>query len=145
MNWKSEAIEKLKQYDAKKLSLRTIPTEIRRLELDAQKIRSASADGSPVQGGGSGREDMMISNIVLREEMERSLEQAEIWVDLVSAAFSLLTDEEKLILERFYIRPERCAADRLAGDLHLDTKTVYKRKDDALRKFTVSLYGGTEI
>ncbi len=144
MNWKSEAIEKLKQYDAKKLSLRTIPTEIRRLELDAQKIRSASADGSPVQGGGSGREDMMVSNIVLREELDRSLEQAEIWVELVDAAFSLLTAEERLILDRFYIHPERGAADRLAGDLHLDAKTVYKRKDDALRKFTVSLYGGTE-
>jgi hypothetical protein len=47
-------------------------------------------------------------------------------------------------LERFYIKPEKGAADRLASDLNLDVKTVYKRKDAALRHFTVSLYGGVE-
>lgn len=144
MNWKNEAIDKLKQYMAMKMSLQTIPAEIKRLELDMRRIRSATSDGSPVQGGGSGREDMMISNIVQREEMERSLEQAEIWVSLVEGALSMLTKEEKQIIDRFYIYPERGAAERLAGDLRMDVKTIYRRKDDALRKFTLSLYGATE-
>lgn len=142
MDWKKEAIEKLRQYSAKKLSLRTIPEEIRRMELEMQSIRSASSDGSPSKGGGNGRENMMLSNIVRREELERMLEQARIWVALVNAALSLLSQEERLLLERFFIFPEKGAADRLAGDLHLDVKTVYRRKDDALRKFTISLYGG---
>lgn len=144
MIWKQEAIEKLRQYEAKKLSLKTIPKEIKRLELSMQSIRSATSDGSPAKGGGNGREDMYLSNIVHREELERSLEQAEIWVSLTEAALELLSEEERLLLDRFYIRPEKCAADRLAGDLRIDVKTVYKRKDEALRKFTISLYGGTE-
>lgn len=144
MIWKQEAIEKLRQYEAKRLAIKTIPREIRRLELDMQSIRSATSDGSPVSGGGSGREDMYLSNIVRREELERSLEQAEIWVSLTEAALDLLNEEERLLLDRFYIHPEKCAADRLAGDLRVDVKTVYRRKDEALRKFTISLYGGTE-
>ena len=144
MIWKHEAIDKLKQYEAKRLALQTIPAEIKRLELDMQGIRSAASDGSPAKGGGSGREDMMLSNIVRREELERTLDQARIWVDLVDAAFSLLDREERLLLDRFYIRQEKGAAERLAGDLHMDVKTVYRRKDEALRKFTISLYGGTE-
>lgn len=144
MNWKFEAMEKLKQYEAKKQSLKSIPMEIARLESAAQGIRSATADGTPVQGGGSGREDMLLSNIVQREELERSLEQARKWVELVDAGLEILSEEERLILDRFYVHPEKSAADRLAGDLHMDVKTVYKRKDIALRHFTISLYGGTE-
>ena len=144
MNWKFEAVEKLRQYEAKKQSLKSIPEEIKRLESVMCSIRSASADGTPVSGGGSGREDMMLSNIVHREELERSLEQAQKWVGLVEAGLEILSQEERLILERFYIKPEKGTADRLAGDLNLDVKTVYKRKDAALRHFTVSLYGGVE-
>lgn len=144
MNWKFEAVEKLRQYEAKKQSLKNIPEEIKRLESAMRSIRSASADGAPVFGGGSGREDMMLSNIVHREELERSLEQAQKWVALVEAGMEILSQEERLILERFYIRPEKGAADCLAGELNLDVKTVYKRKDAALRHFTISLYGGVE-
>lgn len=57
---------------------------------------------------------------------------------------AVLTPEERLVLDRFFIHPEKGAADRLAGDLHLDVKTVYRRKDAALLHFTISLYGGVE-
>lgn len=144
MNWKFEAIEKLKQYKAKKLSLKTIPEEIERLELAMQSIRSATSDGTPVKGGGSGREDMYLSNIVQREELERSRKQAEIWVAFVDAGLELLGEEDRLILDRFYINPARGNVDRLCEELGVEKPTVYRRKDAALRYFTISLYGGTE-
>lgn len=71
MNWKFEAMEKLREYEARKQSLATIPDEIRRLELDYTRIRNATGDGTPIRGGGSTREDMLLSNIVHREELER--------------------------------------------------------------------------
>ena len=145
MNWKFEAIEKLKQYEAKKQSLTSIPEEIARLESAMQSIRSATADGTPVKGGGSGREDMRLSNIVHREELERSLEQAKMWVALVDAGLEILRDEERLILDRFYIHPERGNVDRLCGELCVEKSQVYARKDSALHHFTISLYGCSEI
>lgn len=107
MNWKYEAIEKLRDYEAKKLALSTLPEEIRRLELDAQRIRSATGDGTPVKGGGSTREDILLSNIVHREELERSLEMARKWVALVDAGLEILSEEDRLVLLRFYMHPER--------------------------------------
>jgi len=145
MNWKFEAIEKLKQYEAKKRSLQNIPEEIKRLESAMQSIRSATADGNPVQGGGSGREDMYLSNIVRREELERSLEQAQKWVALADAGLEILTAEERLILDRFYINPAKGNVDRLCGELGIEKSQVYNRKDAALRRFTISLYGCCEI
>ena len=145
MNWKFEAIEKLRLYEAKKQSLRSIPEEIARLESAMKSIRSATADGSPVNGGGSGREDMMLSNIVHREELERSLEQAKRWVAVVDGGLKILGVEERLILDRLYIKPARGNVDRLCGELNVEKSQVYAKKDSALRHFTISLYGCTEI
>ena len=145
MNWKFEAMEKLKMYEAKKLSLQSIPKEIKRLESAMESIRSATSDGTPVQGGGSGREDMYLSNIVQREELERSLEQAKKWVDLVDAGLEILGREERLILDRFYVNPAKGNVDRLCGELGIEKSQVYSRKDAALRHFTICLYGCCEI
>lgn len=144
MNWKTEAVDKLKRYEAMKVALKNIPEEIARLKSAMGGIRSATADGTPVQGGGSGREDMLLSNIVQREELGKSLEQANLWVKETDRAMKVLTDEERLILDRFYIHPRMGAAEHLAGDLGLDVKTVYRRKDSALRRFTIALYGCVE-
>ena len=145
MNWKFEAIDKLRQYEAKKQSLNSIPEEIHRLESAMRSIRSATADGTPVQGGGSGREDMMLSNIVYREELERALEQAKIWVALVDSGMDILSAEERLILDRFYVHPEKGNVDRLCGELCIEKSQVYAKKDSALRRFTICLYGCSEI
>ena len=141
MDWKKEAVEKLEQYSAKKLSLLSIPKEIRGVELSMQSIKSASSDGMPVQGGGCRREDMLLSNVVKKEELERMLERASLWVDSVDAALSVLDKDERTILEHFFVNQEKGAADRLAGELRMDVKTVYRRRDKALRRFTIALYG----
>lgn len=144
MNWKSEAVDKLRQYKAKKLSLVNIPLEISRLESAARGVRSAASDGTLVSGGGSGREDMLLSNIVHREELERSLEQAQKWVALVDAALAILSAEERLLLERFYVHPARGNVDKLCDELGLEKSQVYAKKDSAIRHFTISLYGCCE-
>lgn len=145
MDWKREAMEKLKRYNAMKQSLRSIPEEITRLESEMKSIRSATSDGTPVTGGGSGREDRYLSNIVHREELSRSLEQAKVWVSLVDSALAILNSEELLILDRFYISPARGNVDRLCMELGIEKSQVYARKDTALHHFTISLYGCTEI
>ena len=144
MNWKTEAIEKLRQYEAKKQSLQNIPREIKRLESVMRGIRSAAADGTPVSGGGSGREDMMLSNIVHREELARALEQAQEWVAQVEDALKVLGHEERIILARLYIRPEKGNVERLCSELGVEQSSVYRRRGTALHRFTMALYGYTE-
>lgn len=141
MDWTCVAKDKLKNYSAKKASVSNLSDEIRELEYRRKSIRSATGDGTAVQGGGSKREDMLLTSIVLQDEMKENLLSAENWVKRVERGLAVLTEEEKIILERFYIFPERGAADRLASDLGVDVKTVYHRKDRALRKFTIAMCG----
>ena len=144
MNWKHEAIDKLKGYEAHKRALVNIPLEIRRLEDAFTGIRSATTDATPVQGGGSTREDELLSNIAHREELARTLRQAKAWVAMVDAGLAVLDEEERLTLDRFYIHRTKGNVDRLCEELGVEKATVYRRRDSALRHFIISLYGTTE-
>ena len=50
-----------------------------------------------------------------------------------------------LILDRFYIHPARGNAGRLCEELCMERANVYRRKDQALRRFTMALYGWEEV
>jgi transposase-like protein len=141
MNWKEEATEKLRKYDAMRLSTQNLPEELQRLEQAACAIRSARVDGTPVRGGTNRREDMLLSNLVCREELSRALTQAKLWVSATDRALGALSPEEKLILRRMYIYPERNAVERLCGELDLEQSSIYRKRDQALHRFTTALYG----
>ncbi len=144
MNWKTEAMEKLRRYDAMRQAVVNIPEEIDRLEDEMLSIRSARTDATPVRGGGSRREDAILNNIAQRQELSWSLGQARSWVKVADRALGALTPEEKLVLHRLYICPERGAVNRLCGELGVEQSSVYRKRDKALYRFTVALYGVAE-
>lgn len=144
MNWKKEAADKLRNYTARQQAITNIAEELRRLESKSTSIRSASADGSPVQGGGSGREDAMLDNLCHRAELERQLEEARIWCSTVENALSVLTEQERLVLDRFYIHPAKGNVDRLCEEMGVEVAAVYRKKNVAMHRFTIALYGFDE-
>ena len=144
MNWKREAIDKLKNYEAHKQALECLTKEIRRLESAYTGIRSATTDGTPISGGGNTREDSMLSNIVHRDELKRRLKEARLWVAQVDKALAVLDDEERLVLDRFYIHRTKDSVGELCDRLNLEKTAVYDRREKALRHFTIALYGITE-
>lgn len=144
MNWKREAADKLRNYEAHREALDSIPKEIKRLELAYAGIRSATTDATPVSGGGNTREDSMLSNIVHRDELKRRLKEVKLWVSVVDRALAVLDDEERLVLDRFYIHRAKGAVAELCDRLNLEKSAVYDRRDKALRHFTLALYGVTE-
>lgn len=144
MNWKREAIDKLKNYEAHKQALENIPREIKRLESAYTGLRSASTENAPVSGGGGTREDCVLSNIVLRDELKRRLKEARLWTAQVAKALAVLGEEETLVLDRFYIHRAKGAVEALCESLSLEKSAVYDRRDKALRHFTLALYGVTE-
>lgn len=144
MNWKSEAMEKLRKYDAMCLAADNIPQEIRRLEEAATAIRSARTDGSFVQASGSRREEILLDNMMSRQELHWRLDQTQMWLSCMNKALAALSPEEKLVLQRFYIYPEKGSVEKLCQELGLENSSVYRKRDKALHRFTIALYGGAE-
>lgn len=143
--WKFKAIDRLKDYAAQKASVINLTEEISRLEMEAYSIKSATSDGTPVKGGGSGREERLLSNIVQREEYSLMRDRARLSVGMVDRGMSILSVEEKHLLDRMYIDRERGDTTRLMNELGLhEVSSLYKRVNKALRRFTIALYGCTE-
>lgn len=143
--WKYRAIDRLKDYSAQKVSLVNIPEEIARLKSEACSIKSATADGTPVKGGGSGREDRLLSNIVRRGELEMMLDRAQKSVSIVERGLSVLTADERRILDVMYIIREKGYIERLMQEFNLlEESSLYKRANKALLHFTIAMYGATE-
>ena len=131
MNWKAEAVNKLRKFDAMRQAVKNIPDELARLKIDRKSLAES----------GNACEDKLLNNLVLSRELAWTLEQAQLWLRTVSAAFSVLTPEEKLILSHFYIYRETGTLNRLCQQLSLEQSSIYRRRDKALHKFTLALYG----
>ena len=84
---------------------------------------------------------MLLNNLVCREDLAQALNQAKLWVSTTDRAFGALSPEEKLVLYRLYLYPERNALDRLCQELGLEQSSIYRKRDQALRRFTTALYG----
>ena len=143
--WKYKAIDKLKDYSAQKAALQSLPEEIARLKSEACSIKSATGDGAPVKGGGSGREDRLLSNIVKREEHKAMLHRAKLAVSMVDRGLGVLSAEERHLLNVMYVISEKGRVDRLMDELGLaEESSLYKRVNKALQRFTIAMYGATE-
>lgn len=145
MNWKQEAADKLRTYAVRKQALTALPQQIREAQLRRESIQAARTDGAAVSGGASVQEDRLLGNLVYQQELERRLAATEVYVAGVEEALKALTEEERLVLDRFYIHPQRGNADKLCEELCVERASVYRRKDQALRRFTMALYGWEEV
>ncbi len=65
-------------------------------------------------------------------------------VKLTERGLSQLTDEERRVLERFFIYRGGRHVDDLMEELCYERTRIYELKDEALYKFTVAMYGMPE-
>ena len=146
MDWKSAAVQRLKDYEARKRSVRLLSEQLENLEAQFTAIRGAITDGEPVRGGdGNRREDMLLSNIVLRDELTENKRIAEREINITEKGLAALSDEERRILEVFYITRPYNHVLRLCEALNVEKSEVYRRKNAALDKFTIACYGVVKI
>lgn len=114
MDFKSEAISRLQEYNARKETADSLEKEL-------------------------------ANDTARRNELDLYLEETKLWLRVMNRALSALTEDEFLVLYRMHIDRERNSIDRLCDELGLsDRRSVYRRRDRALRRLTIMLYGVTE-
>ncbi len=145
MKWESVAIDRLRDYEKRKLAVENIPEQMAILEDKFISIRAATTDGTPVQDSNNRREEMLIYNIARREELKQNYKLAVREVALTEKGLAALTSEERQILEGFYIYRTKNYVNRLCDELYVSKTELYRRKDAALRNFTVAIYGIVEL
>lgn len=119
MDWKAEAKQRLKSYESWKLALQTIPDELKRLQWEPETLEQ----------------------LVLSQNLQRNLQQAQMCVFCVDRALQRLTPEQRQLLQGFYIHPKWGIANKLLMELGISKSTLYRKKDEALKCFAQAFYG----
>ena len=142
MDWKAEAKNKLRNYEAMTVAVSSLQEEIRELESEYTAIQSARFGDSILKiGNVRSREDALLTNIAYREELKKNLEKTLSWVNTVDNALAVLSAEEKDILVELYISAEKGRLDCLCEKYGCEASSIYRRRDKALKRFTFALYG----
>ncbi len=144
MKWKNEAMEKLRRYDAMRQALQNIPQEIGRLKAEATAIRRSAMDMTPVRGSSGRRDEALLNNIAQRQELEWTLKQVRQWLNITDRGLMALSEEDRLVLQRLYLYPQKGALERLCTELGVEQSSVYRKRDQALERFTLAMYGFCE-
>ncbi len=143
MNWKEEGLDKLRQFDGMRQAVRCIPEQLEKLKKEEAVLLSTKPRGIHHRTQRRQYENRLLENRIRQRELNLSLEHAAFWLQTVNSAFSRLTPEEKLILNRFFIMPEKGACFQLCEELAREESTIYRKREQALRKFILAMYGVT--
>lgn len=144
MNWQKEAINDLRCHEKRKAALESLADEIRELRGRTYGSSSPAADAVPVQGGSSTAEERWIAAI---DELERKKEVYRLTkrrVEAVERGLAELDEQQRDILEAFFINRVQGHVQALAEKYHVEQSRVYQMKDQAVRDFTLARYGISE-
>lgn len=144
MNWQKEAITDLRCHEKRKAALESLADELRELRARTYGTSSPAADAVPVQGGSSTAEERWIAAI---DELERKKEVYRLTkrrVEAVERGLAALDEQQREILEAFFINRVQGHVQALAEKYHVEQSRVYQMKDQAVRDFTLARYGISE-
>lgn len=146
MNWQKISIERLREYEARQQALTLIPEQIETLEMQFTSIRASQTDATAIRGGiGNKREEALVNNIAMREELKKNLEIAKQEIEITEKGLAELTEDQRKILYRFFIARSHGHVEALCEELCVEKTRVYTLKDEALKKFTIACYGIVEV
>lgn len=141
MKWTGCAMQDLRDYRALRESKKNLSDKIQTLNLKMQSTKGFVTDSTPVKGGGNKTTDSILDSIVERDRLMENYKIVARRVEAIDRGLNALSQKEKLVLDTFYINRPDDYISRLMEILHCERSTVYREKDEALRIFTISMYG----
>lgn len=144
LNWQKEAINDLRCHEKRKVAMESLADEIRELRSRTYGSSAPAADAVPVQGGTSTAEGRWIAAI---DELERKKEAYRITkrqVDAVERGLAVLDEQQRMVLNVFFVNRVQGGADYLVEKLNLERTRIYELRETALRNFTIARYGVVE-
>ena len=138
MDWKKESIEQLKEYAQRQEALKNLAERYEGLDYEIAQIQKEAASLTPE------KRSRLLSAVAEKEHLRRNYTMTKQMVDLTRKGLSSLNKEQLQVLDGFYIHREMNHAEHLMEKLYVEKSKLYTMKDEALHKFTVTMYGMTE-
>lgn len=140
MNWKNEAIERLKSYECTCNAIKSLALQEAALMAELHSMGHFHTD-APVRHSPGDREERRLDQMVKLELIRSRLQQNKLWKNATEQGLSALSQEERQVLQRLYMHPKRGAMEQLSQALGMERSTVYRLRDKALERFTLATFG----
>lgn len=140
---RSAAVDALKDYDSMAFIIANTSNEIKNTRDDMGSIRSPQFDGMSRTHNPQAGEERILKNIEEIDILQERYRQAVEYMEWFKPAWEELSSEERYVLETFY-RDEggqTGAVYEICSQLNVERSTAYNRKNRALAKLAVLLYG----
>ena len=141
---RSATIAAIKDYDAMQFIINSTDDEIKRVHEKMSSVGSPKWDGMPRTHNPQAGEERILSGIAEIDILKERYRQAVEYMDWFKPAWEQLSDDDQYCLETFYGDGNTygsSAAYYIAEYLHVEQPTAYKRKNRALDRLTVLLFG----
>ena len=143
-SWKKSAEGDLRDYEKLKVAVDILPKKIQMCEDSMVSLKGKACDRDPVKGGTSAYEDNIISSIVLKEKLIANLKVAKKSVTLIEKGLDNISSGQRRVIELFYFA-NGGGYRRVMDEFNIEQSEAYRRKDEALRAFTIAMYGIPEL
>lgn len=118
--------------------------EIRNVREQMEGVGGALSDGMPKAHNPQAAEARILTGIEEIDVLKERYRQATEYMEWFRPAWEQLSEDERFVLETFYSESNvygSNAAYSIAEHFHIDRNAAYKRKNRALDRLTVLLFG----
>lgn len=138
----NKAIRELQDYALWKNSIEIIPQRIAEIDEKMVALGGGGAD-APVMSSGNKREERLVAYIDEKSELLKTLEVNKAKQKYIEKGLSVLTEDERKVLEGFYMSKLRHneAKEMLMDKLGYADTSIESIRKTALRKYTMCEFG----
>ena len=136
------AIKAISAYDSMDFIVKHTDEEIAAVRVKMEGIGSPNLDGMPHAHDPQAGEKRILQGIEEIDTIKERYRQAVEYMNWFKPAWDQLTEEERYVLETFYMDAEESgAALTISEELNIERSSAYNKKNRALDHLTMLLYG----
>ena len=129
-------------YRYRKRSLESLNAQLGETERRIKSPRSAPlAEDGYIISDDTASDGRLAGLLDRRDKLRSNQKYVRTWLAGVERGLSVLDERERAVLDAFFIMRRENHVEYLCEQLHVERTTIYRIKDEALRKFTLARYG----
>lgn len=139
MNWKNYVEGLFREYNKKIDANKRLKEKIKEMDEKLSSQKLSNLTGTPTGKDCSKTEDIWLNLICEKEEIKETIWANERENKIVDEALHTISKEEKALMECLYF--EKASIEEIKEKFHIDTSTVYRRRNEVFKKIVLNLFG----
>lgn len=131
----------LEVYSSMDFIIKNTDDDIARVRRKMEGVGAQNLDGMPHSHNPKAMEDRMVNGIDEIDTIKERYRQAVEYMAWFKPAWRQLSEDERYVLEAYYMDDSGGAAERVSDHFDIDRKSAYNRKYRAVEHLSILLYG----